>query len=154
MPFNSVFQYANKKTCLILLNKDCSSVNKSVMSKACGEGGGILIIIPINDTPVHLDHRSLDLVSVPVFQVPTTVFTPLEYGSVGLSEEEAVRRHGEDGIEVELGDWEPRDRTQTLSVLYLVAASNHTKPALALLACFGRLISATSILLSWNGPSP
>lgn len=33
-------------------------------------------------------------------QVPTTVFTPLEYGCVGLSEQEAERRHGSDGVEV------------------------------------------------------
>ncbi|XP_072328869.1 thioredoxin reductase 2, tandem duplicate 2 isoform X2 [Scyliorhinus torazame] len=32
--------------------------------------------------------------------VATTVFTPLEYGCVGLSEQEAVQRHGEDNIEV------------------------------------------------------
>lgn len=36
----------------------------------------------------------------PAFQVPTTVFTPLEYGCVGLSEEEAVTRHGEEHVEV------------------------------------------------------
>lgn len=38
--------------------------------------------------------------SGPAFQVPTTVFTPLEYGCVGLSEEEAVARHGEEHVEV------------------------------------------------------
>ncbi|XP_074062598.1 thioredoxin reductase 2, mitochondrial isoform X2 [Macrotis lagotis] len=32
--------------------------------------------------------------------VPTTVFTPLEYGCVGLSEEQAEKRYGEEGIEV------------------------------------------------------
>ena len=32
--------------------------------------------------------------------IPTTVFTPLEYSCVGLSEEEAVKRHGEDNLEV------------------------------------------------------
>nr|XP_055178310.1 thioredoxin reductase 2, mitochondrial isoform X4 [Nyctereutes procyonoides] len=32
--------------------------------------------------------------------VPTTVFTPLEYGCVGLSEEEAVARHGEEHVEM------------------------------------------------------
>ena len=32
--------------------------------------------------------------------IPTTVFTPIEYGCVGLSEEEAIKRHGEDMIEV------------------------------------------------------
>ncbi|ETE57175.1 hypothetical protein L345_17112, partial [Ophiophagus hannah] len=33
-------------------------------------------------------------------QVPTTVFTPLEYGSVGISEEDAVHRYGPDNIEM------------------------------------------------------
>lgn len=33
-------------------------------------------------------------------QVPTTVFTPLEYGFVGLSEEAAVQCYGSDNIEV------------------------------------------------------
>lgn len=33
-------------------------------------------------------------------QVPTTVFTPLEYGAVGLPEEVAVKRHGGNNIEV------------------------------------------------------
>lgn len=40
-----------------------------------------------------------------VFQVPTTVFTPLEYGCVGLSEEEAEKRQGKDGIEVRQMWW-------------------------------------------------
>lgn len=32
--------------------------------------------------------------------VPTTVFTPLEYGSVGLSEDAAIAKYGEENIEV------------------------------------------------------
>ena len=32
--------------------------------------------------------------------VPTTVFTPLEYGCCGLAEEDALKRFGEDKIEV------------------------------------------------------
>ncbi|KAM9311031.1 thioredoxin reductase 1, cytoplasmic-like [Gastrophryne carolinensis] len=32
--------------------------------------------------------------------VPTTVFTPLEYGSCGLSEENAISKYGEENIEV------------------------------------------------------
>lgn len=32
--------------------------------------------------------------------VATTVFTPLEYGCVGLSEEAAISNYGEDNIEV------------------------------------------------------
>ena len=37
---------------------------------------------------------------LPSPQVPTTVFTPLEYGCVGLSEESAAEMFGEDRIEV------------------------------------------------------
>ena len=32
--------------------------------------------------------------------VPTTVFTPLEYGCVGFSEEAAIQKYGEENIEV------------------------------------------------------
>lgn len=36
--------------------------------------------------------------------VATTVFTPLEYGSVGLGEEQAVKQYGADNIEVSSGE--------------------------------------------------
>ncbi|XP_065176831.1 thioredoxin reductase 2, mitochondrial-like [Sycon ciliatum] len=39
--------------------------------------------------------------------VPTTVFTPLEYGCVGLSEEDAIQRHGESDIEVFHANYRP-----------------------------------------------
>jgi len=32
--------------------------------------------------------------------IATTVFTPIEYGCVGLSEEEATKQFGEDGLDV------------------------------------------------------
>lgn len=44
-------------------------------------------------------------------QVATTVFTPLEYGCVGLSEEEAERKHGKDGIEVFHAFYKPLEFT-------------------------------------------
>lgn len=34
--------------------------------------------------------------------VPTTVFTPLEYGACGLSEERATELYGQENIEVTL----------------------------------------------------
>ena len=34
--------------------------------------------------------------------VPTTIFTPSEYGTVGLSEEQAVAQFGADDVEVYL----------------------------------------------------
>nr|XP_046241685.1 thioredoxin reductase 2, tandem duplicate 2 [Scatophagus argus] len=43
--------------------------------------------------------------------VPTTVFTPLEYGCVGLSEEEAEKKHGKDGIEVYHAFYKPLEFT-------------------------------------------
>ncbi|XP_024131595.1 thioredoxin reductase 2, tandem duplicate 2 [Oryzias melastigma] len=43
--------------------------------------------------------------------VATTVFTPLEYGCVGLSEVEAERRHGKDGIEVYHAFYKPLEFT-------------------------------------------
>uniref|UniRef100_A0A3Q0RP03 thioredoxin-disulfide reductase (NADPH) n=1 Tax=Amphilophus citrinellus TaxID=61819 RepID=A0A3Q0RP03_AMPCI len=43
--------------------------------------------------------------------VPTTVFTPLEYSCVGLSEEEAEKRHGKDRIEVYHAFYKPLEFT-------------------------------------------
>eukprot|EP00981_Chlorochromonas_danica_P012664 scaffold5245_cov183-Ochromonas_danica.AAC.15 len=37
--------------------------------------------------------------------VPTTVFTPSEYGCIGLSEEQAVAKYGEDDVEVYLSEF-------------------------------------------------
>ncbi|KAG7263256.1 hypothetical protein CRUP_004750 [Coryphaenoides rupestris] len=53
-------------------------------------------------TPVRNPAHSRATSESPRFRstVATTVFTPLEYGCVGLSEEEAVSRHGQDAIEV------------------------------------------------------
>lgn len=42
-------------------------------------------------------------------KVATTVFTPLEYGCVGLSEEKAIQKHGEDCIEVYHGFYKPTE---------------------------------------------
>ncbi|XP_026304794.1 thioredoxin reductase 2, mitochondrial isoform X5 [Piliocolobus tephrosceles] len=46
-----------------------------------------------------------------VVEVPTTVFTPLEYGCVGLSEEEAVARHGQEHVEVYHAHYKPLEFT-------------------------------------------
>ncbi|OCT98318.1 thioredoxin reductase 2, mitochondrial [Xenopus laevis] len=43
--------------------------------------------------------------------VPTTVFTPLEYGCVGISEEEAKERYGDDNIEVFHAFYKPLEFT-------------------------------------------
>lgn len=42
----------------------------------------------------------LDLYTTDYNHIPTTVFSPIEYSYVGLSEEEALSKYGEDEIEV------------------------------------------------------
>ncbi|KAI9022681.1 thioredoxin reductase 1 [Hyaloraphidium curvatum] len=43
--------------------------------------------------------------------IPTTVFTPIEYGCIGLPEEEAIARYGEAGVEVYHGMFKPLEWT-------------------------------------------
>ena len=43
--------------------------------------------------------------------VATTVFTPLEYGCIGLSEEDAITMYGEDNIEVYHSSYIPLEYT-------------------------------------------
>lgn len=44
-------------------------------------------------------------------KIPTTVFTPLEFGTVGLSEEQAVETYGEDNVEVYHAYYKPLEYT-------------------------------------------
>jgi hypothetical protein len=54
----------------------------------------------------------------PLPQVPTCVFTPMEYACVGMSEEAAIAQYGEESVEVRwasrgIGGWDrewPRSR--------------------------------------------
>jgi thioredoxin/glutathione reductase (selenoprotein) len=55
-------------------------------------------------------NRSLDDL-VNLHNVPTTVFTPLEYGSIGMSEEKAIETFGEDNIEVYHSEFTPLEFT-------------------------------------------
>ena len=43
--------------------------------------------------------------------VATTVFTPMEYGCIGLSEEDAIAKYGEDDIEVYHSNYQPLEYT-------------------------------------------
>uniref|UniRef100_A0A6B2L328 thioredoxin-disulfide reductase (NADPH) n=1 Tax=Arcella intermedia TaxID=1963864 RepID=A0A6B2L328_9EUKA len=43
--------------------------------------------------------------------VPTTVFTPLEYGTIGLAEEQAIEKYGADNIEVYHAHFQPLEQT-------------------------------------------
>jgi len=43
--------------------------------------------------------------------VPTTVFTPLEYGTIGLSEEAAIEKYGEENLEIYHAYFQPLEHT-------------------------------------------
>lgn len=63
----------------------------------------------------HLHHKS-NLTIIFTFQcdyvnVATTVFTPLEYGCIGLSEEDAVAKFGEENVEVYHTNYQPLEYT-------------------------------------------
>ena len=61
-----------------------------------------------------------------LLQIPTTVFTPLEYGCCGLSEEDAIERHGNDNIAVYHTNFWPLEWTL-----------NHDRPDNA---CYAKLV--------------
>lgn len=67
--------------------------------------------------------------------VPTTVFTPLEYGAVGLSEEAAVEQFGADNIEVYINQFTPFEWGVT--------------PDRPKGGCFGKLITLLNDNVSW-----
>ncbi|KDR20063.1 thioredoxin reductase 2, mitochondrial-like isoform X1 [Zootermopsis nevadensis] len=54
------------------------------------QAGKLLAQRIFNNSKVQMDYEN----------VATTVFTPLEYGTVGISEEAAIKKYGEDEIEV------------------------------------------------------
>ncbi|XP_017137553.1 thioredoxin reductase 1, mitochondrial isoform X1 [Drosophila miranda] len=61
--------------------------------------------------------------------VATTVFTPLEYACVGLSEEDAVKQHGADGVEVFHGYYKPTEffiPQKSVRYCYLKAVAERT----------------------------
>jgi len=43
--------------------------------------------------------------------IPTTIFTPLEYGCIGLTEEKAIARYGEEDIQVYHSNFIPLEWT-------------------------------------------
>lgn len=55
----------------------------------------------------HLFNKSDEVMDYD--DVATTIFTPLEYGCVGLSEEVAIERHGADNVEIYHGYYKPTE---------------------------------------------
>ena len=62
--------------------------------------------------------------------VPTTVFTPIEYGTIGLSEDEAIQRYGAEGFTIDAYhtkfkplEWE-FDKENTLRIILCGVSQN------------------------------
>jgi len=64
--------------------------NKPELTPVAIKAGRLLSKRLFSDSTIKCDYSN----------VPTTVFTPLEYSCCGLSEEDAITRYGEDSIEV------------------------------------------------------
>ncbi|CAF1500775.1 unnamed protein product, partial [Didymodactylos carnosus] len=54
------------------------------------QAGQLLAKRLFGDSTIKMDYKN----------VPTTIFTPIEYGTIGWSEEDAIEKYGEDNIEV------------------------------------------------------
>jgi thioredoxin reductase (NADPH) len=77
-------------------------------------GGRVLELTPIAIKAGELLAKRLfggsDL-KMDYHSVPTTVFTPIEYGAIGYSEEEAIEKFGEDNIDVYHANFWPLEWT-------------------------------------------
>ena len=62
---------------------------KTELTPSAIKAGKLLAQRLYNNSKVMMDYTN----------IPTTVFTPLEYGSIGLSEEQAIKNFGEENIE-------------------------------------------------------
>lgn len=65
--------------------------------------------------------------------IPTTVFTPYEYGCVGLSEEKAIEIYGEDNIEVYLHEFTSLEKS--ISNMFCVEKENDSCSNLSKIIC-------------------
>lgn len=64
-------------------------------------------------------------------KIPTTVFTPLEYGCVGVTEEQVIHRHGDDNVEIYHAFYKPLEFTlpgKRADECYIKAICTSQKP--------------------------
>ncbi|CAF0921456.1 unnamed protein product [Adineta steineri] len=95
---------------------------------------------PLELTPVAIQAGQLlakrmfsnSTIKMDYYNVPTTVFTPIEYGAIGYSEEDALSKFGEDNIEIFHSEFVPlewsichhRDQVKTMSYCKLIVDKN------------------------------
>lgn len=86
--------------------------------------------------------------------IPTTVFTPLEYGTIGLSEEAAYEKYGKDQIEVYHGhfqplEWELPSRNKNKSFAKLVCLKPDVRPYICFISVIGYFSYNLNIVLEY-----
>jgi len=101
------------KTGKLLTDPNCLvKGSKSIFAVGdCQEGSPELTPVAVKDG--ELLARRLFFGESKIFDktfIPTTVFTPSEYGSVGLSEEQAIQKFGEAAVESFLYEWPSLER--------------------------------------------
>ncbi len=87
----------------------------------------------MKDYLIKISSKKDDLFQCDYINVPTTVFTPIEYGAIGYSEEDAISKYGEDDIEVYHTNYWPLEWT--------VAEREND-------ACYAKLICVKSLNVS------
>mmetsp|Transcript_33321 Transcript_33321/g.33930 ORF Transcript_33321/g.33930 Transcript_33321/m.33930 type:complete len:450 (+) Transcript_33321:298-1647(+) len=121
--FNTVLFATGRTADLTGLNLSAAGVNISPDGKLCvnNERTNVSNIYAVGDvcegtpelTPVAIKAGELlakrlygkSSAEMNYSMIPTTVFTPMEYGTVGLSEEAAITKYGEENIEVFLTEF-------------------------------------------------
>lgn len=79
---------------------DCVKGVPELMPVAQKSGKLLAHRLALRDKKVTTEDIILERFTTDYSCIPTTVFSPTEYAFVGLSEEEAIEKHGADGIEV------------------------------------------------------
>jgi hypothetical protein len=83
----------------VFIHRFCSWQKKPELTPVAIHAGRLLARRLFGDSTVTMDYEN----------VATTVFSPLEYGSVGISEEVAAQRFGEENIEVYHAYYKPTE---------------------------------------------
>ena len=59
-----------------------------------------LAVVDLNRLGTRIVLCDPELFQCDYINIPTTVFTPIEYGAIGLAEEDAIAKYGDDDIDV------------------------------------------------------
>ncbi|KAL0248475.1 hypothetical protein GEMRC1_003711 [Eukaryota sp. GEM-RC1] len=98
----------HKKTGKIMVNKETTNVKHIHAVGDVVKGGVELTPVAIQSAKLLINRLfGNESRSFQYSLVPTTVFTPLEYGAIGVSEEDAIAQYGETGVNIYHVNFQP-----------------------------------------------